>query len=144
MKQRHPEVFSRISWGTSKVTRETLDRARNSNLSVKCGREIWDVDEIEDFLNGDNESGSYGRNGPDGIKDTNDDTPIDVNLLIDELIRLGAPSPEQLTGRFTASGNTLRIISTGIKGEYQRKLEVVLRNRGTSPSIISREEIFGN
>ena len=30
------------------------------------------VDEIEDFLNGDNESGSYGRNGPDGIKDTNE------------------------------------------------------------------------
>ncbi|MDP6860190.1 MAG: type II secretion system protein GspK [Verrucomicrobiales bacterium] len=102
-----------------------------------------DVDEIEDFLNGDSESGSYGRNGPDGVKDTNDDTPIDVNLLIEELIRLGAPSPEQLTGRFTASGNTLRIISTGIKGDYQRKLEVVLRNRGTNPSIISREEIFG-
>ena len=47
MKQRHAEVFSRISWGTPKVTRETLDRARNSNLSVKCGREIWDVDDIE-------------------------------------------------------------------------------------------------
>ena len=49
MKQRHAEVFSRISWGTSRVTRETLDRARNSNLSVKCGREIWDVDDIEDW-----------------------------------------------------------------------------------------------
>ena len=50
MKQRHAEVFSRISWGTSKVTSETLDRARNSNLSVKCGREIWDVDDIEGWL----------------------------------------------------------------------------------------------
>ena len=47
MKQRHAEVFSQISWGTAKVTSETLDRARNSNLSVKCGREIWDVDDIE-------------------------------------------------------------------------------------------------
>ena len=49
MKQRHAEVFSRISWGTPKVTSETLDRARNSNLSVKCGREIWDVDDIDDW-----------------------------------------------------------------------------------------------
>ncbi len=49
MKQRHAEVFSRISWGTPKVTSETLDRARNSNLSVKCGRVIWDVDRVEDW-----------------------------------------------------------------------------------------------
>ena len=47
MKQTHAELFSEISWGTPKVTSETLDRARNSNLSVKCGREIWDVDDIE-------------------------------------------------------------------------------------------------
>ena len=49
MKQTHAEVFSRISWSTPKVTSETLDRARNSNLSVKCGRVIWDVDRIEDW-----------------------------------------------------------------------------------------------
>ena len=49
MKQPHFEVFSQISWGTPKVTSETLDRARSSNLSVKCGRAIWDVDYIEDW-----------------------------------------------------------------------------------------------
>ena len=49
MKQTHVQVFSEISWSTPKVMSETLDRARNSNLSVKCGRVIWDVDYIEDW-----------------------------------------------------------------------------------------------
>ena len=49
MKETHAELFSKISWGTPKVTSETLDRARNSNLSVKCGSVIWDVDHIEDW-----------------------------------------------------------------------------------------------
>ena len=49
MKQPHFEIFSRISWGTPKVMSETLDRARNSNLSLKSGRTIWDVDHIGDW-----------------------------------------------------------------------------------------------
>ena len=49
MKQPHFEVFSRITWGTPKVMSETLDRARNSNLSLKSGRTIWDVDHIQDW-----------------------------------------------------------------------------------------------
>ena len=93
--------------------------------------------EIQEFL-----EGPSGRNGEDGIKDTEDDVNIDTGLLIQELIRLDPPSPEQLSSRFTSNGNTLRIISTGIKGEYRRQIAVVLRNRGTRPTIISREEIF--
>ena len=83
-----------------------------------------------------------GRNGEDGIKDTEDDVNLDTGLLIQELIRLDPPSPEQLSSRFTSNGNTLRIISTGIKGDYRRQIAVVLRNRGTRPTIISREELF--
>ncbi len=49
MKQRHAELFSQISWSTQNVMTETLDRARDQNLSVKCGRTIWDVDHIEDW-----------------------------------------------------------------------------------------------
>ena len=49
MKQPHFEIFSRISWGTPKVMSETLDRARNSNLSLKSGRTIWEVDNIQDL-----------------------------------------------------------------------------------------------
>ena len=49
MKQRHAELFSQISWSTPSVMTETLDRARDRNLSVKCGRMIWDVDHIEDW-----------------------------------------------------------------------------------------------
>ena len=49
MKQRHAELFSQISWSTPSVMTETLDRARDHNLSVKCGRMIWDVDHIEDW-----------------------------------------------------------------------------------------------
>ena len=49
MKQRHAELFSQISWSTPSVMTETLDRARDHNLSVKCGRMIWDVDYIEDW-----------------------------------------------------------------------------------------------
>ncbi len=93
--------------------------------------------EIQEFL-----EGPSGRNGEDGIKDTEDDVNIDTGLLIQELIRLDPPSPEQLSSRFTSNGNTLRIISTGIKGDYRRQIAVVLRNRGTRPTIISREEIF--
>ena len=49
MKQSHAELFSQIGWSTPSVMTETLDRARDHNLSVKCGRVIWDVDYIEDW-----------------------------------------------------------------------------------------------
>ena len=49
MKQSHAELFSQIGWSTPSVMTETLDRARDHNLSVKCGRMIWDVDYIEDW-----------------------------------------------------------------------------------------------
>jgi glycosyltransferase A (GT-A) superfamily protein (DUF2064 family) len=45
----HPELFENISWSTPGVLRETLDRIRQSRLSVQLLHELRDVDTEKDW-----------------------------------------------------------------------------------------------
>ncbi len=50
MKQRFPELFKSINWGTRSVFTETLKRAKNRNLSVHVLEPLQDVDKSEDLV----------------------------------------------------------------------------------------------
>lgn len=47
LKARHPEVFQHIDWSTSKVRRQTIDRAEQAGLSVTELPDWYDVDDGE-------------------------------------------------------------------------------------------------
>lgn len=44
-----PEVFTSMDWGTETVFQDTLERAKNAGLSVKCLKPLRDVDVPEDL-----------------------------------------------------------------------------------------------
>ena len=53
LRQPQPSLFKQITWSTDSVLKETLRRARDSQLQVKLLRELADVDnqrDWEDFL----------------------------------------------------------------------------------------------
>ena len=79
--------------------------------------------------------------GPDGIRDTEDDQPF--SSVEEVLSQIQSPPDRRsiTTPRFTTNGQTVRIESTGIYGDYRRKLVVILRNRGAQPALLSREEV---
>lgn len=80
--------------------------------------------------------------GPDGIRETEDDIKLEVESAMamlglsgDEQIRIGA--------RFTAgdiSSGTTRIESIGFSGDVRRKIVLILRNRSGNPVILDRRE----
>ncbi len=78
--------------------------------------------------------------GPDGIRFTEDDVPIeDLNAAFD---LLGVPliDRELATPRLTVEDGTDRIVSIGEVGESRWKITLVLRNRTGRPSILMRNE----
>ncbi len=107
-----------------------LNEASAELIAVAAETEVeW----VEDFI--------FQRDGPDGIKDTEDDLPF---TSVEEVLSQIQSPPERrgvISPRFTTNGGTVRIESTGIYGDYRRKLVVVLRNRNTRPALISREEV---
>jgi rSAM/selenodomain-associated transferase 1 len=44
-----PDVFTDVTWGTSEVLAQTLDRAARAGLVVERLSELYDVDEIDDL-----------------------------------------------------------------------------------------------
>jgi general secretion pathway protein K len=92
-----------------------------------------EVEWVEDFI--------FQRDGEDGIKDTEDDQPF--SSVEEVLSQIQSPPDRRsiTTPRFTTDGQTVRIESTGIYGDYRRKLVVILRNRGAQPALLSREEV---
>jgi len=46
-----PMVFSSISWGTSEVFRETVQRMERNSVRWQCLRESFDLDTYEDLVN---------------------------------------------------------------------------------------------
>jgi rSAM/selenodomain-associated transferase 1 len=50
MARPHPEVFERITWSTSLVYGETVERARNAGLSVVSMPTWYDVDTFDDLV----------------------------------------------------------------------------------------------
>ena len=49
MRRHHPALFERIDWSTSRVLRQTLERAADLRLSVRTVGEWYDVDEPADL-----------------------------------------------------------------------------------------------
>ena len=49
MRRLHRELFSDIDWGTAGVLKQTLDKARQSKLSVFQMPVLWDVDTPDDL-----------------------------------------------------------------------------------------------
>ena len=91
-----------------------------------------DVEFVEDFI--------IMRDGADGLPDTEDDVPY--QNLEEVLAQIQSPPGRRsvVNQRLTTRGGTVRIESTGIFGDYRRKLVVVIRNRNSQPALISREE----
>jgi hypothetical protein len=81
--------------------------------------------------------------GPDGVRDTEDDTPFgDVNAALD-LLGLNTSMAPQLAGRLTVNDTTTRIESTGYTADAKRRITVIVRNRSGNPALLERfEEII--
>lgn len=81
--------------------------------------------------------------GPDGVRDTEDDTPFgDVNAALD-LIGLNTSMAPELAGRLTVNDTTTRIESTGFSPGAKRRITVIVRNRSGNPALLERfEEII--
>ena len=46
-----------------------------------------------------------------------------------------------IAARFSGNSQTVRIESTGIVGEFRKKVILVVRNRSNRPTILMREEV---
>ncbi len=91
-----------------------------------------EVEFVEDFI--------ILRDGADGIPDTEDDAPFQNIEEVLSQIQSPGDRRQVVSQRLTTRGNTVRIESTGIFGDYRRRLVVVIRNRNARPALISREE----
>ncbi|MEP4079502.1 general secretion pathway protein GspK [Haloferula sp.] len=78
--------------------------------------------------------------GPDGIRDTEDDTPF--TSIEEALALLGADATlrPDISARFTLNDTTTRIESIGRATGSRRKITLVVRNRTGQPAILERTE----
>lgn len=77
--------------------------------------------------------------GPDGIRNTEDDQPIDVPSA---LANLGIVDPTgAIPARLNANDPVTRIESVGFAGPVRRKLILIINNRSQNPTILDRKEI---
>ena len=76
--------------------------------------------------------------GPDGIRNTEDDQPIDVPSA---LAQLGVLDPTGvIPARLNADDQVSRIESIGFVGGIRRKLVLIVSNRRQNPTILDRRE----
>lgn len=76
--------------------------------------------------------------GPDGVRDTRDDTPFQSEQEALKLLGVAADSRPDIAARFTASEATTRIESTGVAEGATRRITVVLRNRTGRPALLDK------
>lgn len=76
--------------------------------------------------------------GPDGIRDTRDDTPFPSADAALQLLGVARDSRPDIAARFTAGEATTRIESTGIAEGATRRITVVLRNRTGRPALLDK------
>lgn len=77
--------------------------------------------------------------GPDGIRNTEDDQPIDVSSA---LLQLGVVDPTGvIPARLNADDRVSRIESIGFAGAIRRKLVLIVNNRQQNPTILDRREV---
>ena len=76
--------------------------------------------------------------GPDGVRDTRDDTPFqDANAAL-KLLGVAQDSRPDIAARFMAQEATTRIESTGVAEGATRRITVVLRNRTGRPALLDK------
>ena len=77
--------------------------------------------------------------GADGIRNTEDDQPIDVPSA---LANLGINDPTGvIQARLNANDQVTRIESVGYAGSVRRKLVLIINNRSQNPTMLDRKEI---
>lgn len=83
--------------------------------------------------------------GPDGIRETEDDILFRNASEAFPILGLTAEEEQRIGGRFTAGNITsgvTRIESIGFSGDVQRKIVLILRNRRGNPVILDRREVL--
>ncbi len=78
--------------------------------------------------------------GPDGERDTEDDTPFQSQQEALALIGVDGSLRPDILNRFSANESTTRIESIGITPGAKRKITLVVRNRTGQPAILERTE----
>ncbi|MCH7226545.1 general secretion pathway protein GspK [Haloferula sp. A504] len=78
--------------------------------------------------------------GPDGERDTEDDTPFQSPQEALALIGVDGSLRPDILNRFSANETTTRIESTGISVGAKRRIILVVRNRTGQPAILERTE----
>lgn len=81
--------------------------------------------------------------GPDGIRETEDDTLFRNASEAFPTLGLSEEEQQRIGGRFTAGSITsgvTRIESIGFSGDVRRKIVLILRNRSGNPVILDRRE----
>jgi len=76
--------------------------------------------------------------GPDGIRDTRDDTPFQSADAALQLLGVARESRPDIAARFTAGEATTRIESIGVADGATRRITVVLRNRTGRPALLDK------
>ena len=115
----------------------TLFSGGKLDLSEADVESIMMVAEVEDFAA---EDFVELRRGEDQVEGTEDD--VVFQSLQEALNELGVPPDSPQANRLTVNDETVRIESTGRAGDYEKQIVLVLRNRGSNPVILNREEIF--
>jgi general secretion pathway protein K len=78
--------------------------------------------------------------GPDGILGTDDDSPFRAPAEALELLGVDANLRPDISRRFTANEQTIRIESIGQADGVRRRITVVIRNRTAKPILLQRTE----
>lgn len=76
--------------------------------------------------------------GPDGIRDTDDDTPFQDAITALKLLGIDQESRPDIAARFSANDTTVRIESTGVAEGARRRVNVILRNRSGRPALLEK------
>lgn len=96
-------------------------------IAVATDTEVGAVDTVVSLIN-----------GPDGIRDTEDDQPISVEQV---LANLGVEDPTGvIPSRLATQDQVNRIESVGFAGSVRRKVVLIISNRSQNPTILDRRE----
>ncbi len=78
--------------------------------------------------------------GPDGIRDSTDDTPFEQTSEALALLGVDTEGRPDIAQRFTANDQTMRIESTGFAEGAKRRITVIVANRTGRPALLERTE----
>jgi len=80
--------------------------------------------------------------GPDGIRNTEDDAPLSVDEVLGQLgIDENSDPSGVIRGRLNSGDQVKRIESVGFAGSIRRKVVLIINNRSQNPTILDRKEV---